>query len=333
MKASRPPAMDVSIVIVSYNVATVLEECLASIRKETTVPCEILVVDNASSDRSAAIVQERYPEATLIRNRVNAGFARANNQAIREARGRYLLLLNPDTLVLDGAVDRLVRFMDLHPDAGACGPRNLNPDGTLQHNCHCFPSLFLRLVEHLQLQRLYPHNRVCGREHLTYWDFESVRSVDWITGCSLMIRREALHSVGLLDENYFMYSEEMDFCYRLKKAGWKVLFNPDASIVHYGGQSALQQAQERVFARSIVTNLFQSRYYFFRKNYGPASYLGLRTMDLIYFAAVYLKNLARTDPEARSGKLTEYGTILRFIASPKMPLGRMPLGGRDSPPP
>ena len=322
--------MDVSIVIVSYNVADILDKCLVSIREETTRPYEILVVDNASSDRSVAIIKESHPDVILIRNRNNAGFARASNQAIRKARGRYLLLLNPDTLILHNAVDRLVTFMDLHPEAGACGPRNLHPDGSLQHNCHCFPSLFLRLIEHLQLQRLYPENRICGREHFTYWNFESVRSVDWITGCSLMIRREALDGVGHLDENYFLYSEEVDLCYRLKQAGWKTLFDPQASIVHYGGQSALQQTQERVFAKSIVTNLFQARYYFFRKNYGRLSYFCLRLLDLIYFSLVYLKNLTRSNKDIRNLKLAEYGTILRFVSSPKMPHGRMPLRERNS---
>ena len=196
--------MDVTIVIVSYNVAKLLEECLASIEKETSCDHEIIVVDNHSSDGSAEVAKALHPEIALIKNPRNVGFARANNQAFRMAKGRFVLMLNPDTRVLGGAIDRLVRFMDAHPEAGACGPKNLNSDLSLQYNCHHFPSLTSVLVEFLQLRRFFPKNKFFGRAQMTYWTYDEIKTVDSITGCSLMIRREALERLGYLDERYFM---------------------------------------------------------------------------------------------------------------------------------
>lgn len=309
--------MDVTIVIVSYNVADLLNECIVSIKKETSCEYEIIVIDNNSADNSIEMIKTNHSDVKLIQNKSNVGFAAANNQGFKIANGRYILMLNPDTVVLDSAIDRLVRFMDEHPDAGACGPKNLNADRSLQHNCHHFPTISMRLVEHLQLKRFFPRNKFFGREHMTYWDYDQVKEVDWITGCSLMIRREVLEQIGLLDENYFMYAEELDLCFRLKKYHWRTFFYPYASIVHYGGQSALNQNEEKVFAKSISYYLFTTKYYFFKKNYGYMSFYIIKSLDLIYYFTVYLKNIFRADKSIRRLRIDQSKAVLSLIIFPK----------------
>ena len=307
--------MDVTVVIISYNVEELLNKCITSIKRETNCSYEIIVVDNNSKDNSIIMVETHHPDVILIKNKDNVGFARANNQAFKKAKGRYFLMLNPDTIVLDIAIDKLVKFMDGHLDTGACGPKNLNPDMTLQHNCHHFPTLYTRLVFHLQLTRFFPRNKLFGREHMTYWDYNEIKEVDWITGCSLLIRKKTLDQVGLLDENFFMYTEETDLCFRLKKAKWKTVFYPDAAIIHYGGQSALSQNKEKVFAKSIITYLFTTRYYFFKKHYGYTNYIILKLIDFLYYSLIFIKNIFRSNKIIRKAKLEESTTVLSLIFS------------------
>jgi GT2 family glycosyltransferase len=282
--------MDVTIVIVSYNVANFLNDCLYSIKKETRCSYEVIVVDNYSEDNTVEIVQNQHPDIKLIKNQRNEGFAKANNRGFKIAKGRYILMLNPDTVILDKAIDKLVRFMDTHPKAGACGPKNFYPDLSLQHNCHHFPSLVMTFFECLQLRRFFPKKRLFGREQMTYWTYDEVRDVDWITGCSLMIRKTALDGVGFLDENYFIYSEECDFCYRLKQKKWKILFFPGASIIHYYGQSSSAQNPHKAKAKTATRYYFESRYYFFKKNFGRGREFLLRLIDIIYYSLSFLRN-------------------------------------------
>jgi len=282
--------MDVSIIIVSFNAGNYLNKCLLSVKKETASNYEIIVVDNHSRDDSVDIVKKYYPDVKLVEFQENVGFAKANNIAFKAANGRYVFMLNPDTVVLNGAIDKLVKFMDHNKSAGACGPKNLNTDLSLQYNCHHFPSLLLSLWEYLQLKRFFPHSRIFGREHMSYWDYNIVKEIDWITGCSLLIRKKVLDRIGFLDENYFMYSEECDLCFRMKKNNYLTLFYPGASIIHYGGQSSLKQEQQKTFSKTIVKYLFQSRYYFYRKNYGKGWEILLRLLDMIYFGISLIKN-------------------------------------------
>jgi GT2 family glycosyltransferase len=309
--------VDVTVVIVSYNVAELACEAVASVKQQTSCRFEIIVVDNGSVDNSVARIKSEHPDVIIIENGRNAGFAVANNQAFRIAAGRFLFMLNPDTVVLEGAIDRLVSFMEGHPKIGACGPKVLNPDLSLQYNCHHFPSLTLRVVEYLQLKRFFPRNRFFGREHMTYWDYNEENEVDWMTGCALLIRREALEQVGLLDENYFMYAEESDLCFRLKKTGWRVVFHPEASIIHHGGQSVLNQSEFKALDRTITSYLFSTRYYFFRKNYGYGNCLMLKTLDFLYYGAIYAKNLFRRNGLARQARMQESRAVLSLILSHK----------------
>jgi len=234
---------DVSVVVVSWNTRGLLRNCLGSILScAGGVPFEIIVIDNASSDGSADMVAADFPTAKIIRNVRNRGFAAANNQGLRVARGRYVLLLNPDTLILNGAIAETVRFADAHPDAAVVGCHTLCGDGRLQYNCFLFPSLVNLFLSLTRLNRLYPRNRFFGRERMTWWDYDTPRIVDVVAGCFMLVRRRAIDDVGLMDESYFMYSEETDWCWRFRRNGWKTMYTPDATIVHFREGSTSQCA-------------------------------------------------------------------------------------------
>lgn len=249
----------ISIIIVSWNTTWFLENCLASIlANPPTLPFESWVVDNASTDDSPRMVREKFPEVHLVENRENMGFARANNQAIQRCTGKYILLLNPDTLVASGALQALVDFFDGHPKAGAVGARMLNPDGSLQISSHPRPTLSRELwrlfhLDALSFYAMYP---------LTKWETNQPQEVDVLGGACLLLRKEVLEQVGFLDEDYFIYSEEVDLCYRIQRAGWRIYWVPQAEVVHFGGQSTQQVPTE------MFLNLYHSNIKYFRKHYG-----------------------------------------------------------------
>jgi hypothetical protein len=259
---TKPVQPDLSIVIVNWNTREALRQCLQSI--ETASPgitLETWIVDNASSDASVAMVREDFPGNKLIANSTNMGFARANNQAIARANGRYVLLLNSDTLAKPGALDAMVRFLDVHPTAGVVGPLTCNPDGSLQLSCFPKPSLAREFWFLFHLDELYPY----GIYDMRNWDRKAPREVDAVLGACLMTRREVLEQVGFLDEQFFMYSEEIDFCCRVRQAGWHIHWLPEAQIVHFGGQSTRQVASD------MFIQLYRSKILYFRKNHGSAS--------------------------------------------------------------
>ena len=248
-----------SIIIVSWNTAQFLENCLVSILANTpTSSCEIWVVDNASTDDSPRMVREMFPQVHLIENQENVGFARANNQAIQRCAGKYILLLNPDTLVTYGALQALVEFLDKHLEAGAAGARILNPDGSLQISSHPRPTLSRELWRLFHLDSLSPY----GEYPMTKWETNRVYEVDALMGSCLLLRKEVLAQVGFLDEDYFMYSEEVDLCYKIQRAGWRLLWVPQAKVVHFGGQSTKQVPTE------MFLNLYHGKIKFFRKHSG-----------------------------------------------------------------
>jgi GT2 family glycosyltransferase len=248
--------MKLSIVIVNWNTRDLLATCLESVlASAANSEMEVIVVDNASSDGSARMVRERFPQVYLIENQTNVGFACANNQAMQRCRGRFVLLLNSDTRVLSDALGQLVAFLEGHPRAGAAGPTLLNGDGSLQPSCH--PMLtpareFWRLIF---LDTLL-HRATYGAG---FWNSSLPRPVEVIKGACLMLRREALSEVGLLDETYFMYTEEMDLCLRLAQAGWQLWWVPAAQIIHYGEASSRQAAQD------MYIQLYRSKIQFYRK--------------------------------------------------------------------
>ena len=251
--------MDLSVIIVNWNTCQLTCQCLESIFATTEgLGLEVLVVDNASTDGSAQMVRENFPQVRLLENTSNTGFATANNQAIRLSNGEYLLLLNSDTLVKPGGIQDLVAFMQAHPHAGAAGARLLNPDGSLQYSCSPAPALGreTRRLFHL------PGVRPDGYYEMRDWDIRTPRQVDVLLGACLLLRRTTLDQVGMLDERYFMYSEEVDLCYRLRKGGWGLFWIPQARVVHFGGQST-RQASSEMFLR-----LYEAKLTYFRKNHG-----------------------------------------------------------------
>jgi len=270
-----------SIIIVNYNVKEFLRNCINSICASlTTKGYEIIVIDNNSSDNSVEMLKNEFPQVKLIENKENRGFAAANNQGISISKGRYILLLNPDTIVLPNALDTMMAFLDSHPKVGALGCRILNPDGTLQSSCRNFPSLLMIFFENIALYKLFSKSRVISKYYLRYWDHNKNRAVDWVLGACLMVRREVIDMVGLLDENFFMYGEDADWCKRINKQGWEVFFIPEAQIIHYGSQSSkLQQVQNLI-------ELHKSRQLFFKKHYGRiTASLG----RIIYGLGVFLR--------------------------------------------
>ena len=249
----------ISIIIVSWNTASFLENCLVSIlTNPPTSPFEIWVVDNASADDSPRMVREKFPQVHLIENRENMGFARANNQAILRCAGRYILLLNPDTLVASGALQALVDFLDKNTEVGAAGARILNPDGSLQISAHPQPTLSRELWRLFHLDNLSSY----AEYPLTKWETKEAREVDVLMGACLLLRKEVLNQIGFLDEDYFIYSEEVDLCYRIQRAGWHLFWVPQAEVAHFGGQST-QQAPTEMFL-----NLYHGKIKYFRKHYG-----------------------------------------------------------------
>lgn len=254
-----------SVVIVSWNVCEPLRACLSALREDGS-GCvgEVFVVDNASSDGTAEAVAAEFPEVRLTRNRENLGFARACNQALRVATGDFVCLLNPDTEVCPGALGDLVDFMETHPTAGAAGPCLLNPDGTVQPNGGPFPALaatFLRATRLSALRRRWFERRYCwGRE-----DFSATVQVDQLSGACLVLRRAALDAVGLLDEEFFLYYEEVDWLLRARRLGWQTWYVPSSRVTHRWGASTKQlpdaalrhlaASQRRYFARHSPTLL------------------------------------------------------------------------------
>jgi len=236
---------DVSIIIVSWNTREILSNCLRSVYENAgAVRFHVMVIDNASTDGSAEMVREAFGGVQLLVNTQNRGFAAANNQGMAVAPGRYVLLLNSDTIVLDGAIEKAVAFADAHPEAAVVGCRVLNSDRTLQRTCFRFPSLLNMLLSSTYLYKLWPRSKLLGREQMTWWNRDDVREVDVVTGCFMLVRRAALLEVGLMDEAFFMYGEETDWCYRFRQAGWKILFAPCGEIIHLGGASAARAANE-----------------------------------------------------------------------------------------
>lgn len=231
--------MDVSVIIVSWNTRDILRDCLKSIAEQTRrVTYEIIVVDNASSDDTVEMLERDFPQVKVVENEENLGFSRGNNIGIDRSSGCYMALVNSDVILLDGCLDRMVDYMDSHPKTGMAGPRALNRDGSLQVSCRKFPTLWNNFCQTIGLNYLFPKSPLFSEPFMKYWAHDQEREVDVLSGCFWMIRREALEQVGLLDEAFFFYGEDIDWCKRFHKAGWGVMFYPGAEAIHLGGASS-----------------------------------------------------------------------------------------------
>lgn len=282
-----PPATcDLSIIIVNWNTRDLLAECLESVCDdqlqmigEQTPITEIIVVDNASTDGSVGMVRDRFPSVHLRENSENIGFARANNQAIRMAMGRFILLLNSDTVVQPNALQLLIEALERYPKAGAAGPQVLNPDGTLQNCYGSLPSIFSELIGPYAFDTLTkPWGRIGGRMHKTLMPNERCKAVDRVSFACTMIRREALEQVGLLDERFEFYSEDYDYFMRLRQVGWETIFCPQSRIVHHWGASSSQRSEWS------LRQLYRSKRLYSAKHQGATAETVLRFGFAVRFA-------------------------------------------------
>jgi GT2 family glycosyltransferase len=276
--------MSLSIVIVNYNTERLLKGCLESVYAGANgTPLDIWVVDNHSRDGSVAMLKSLFPTVRVIENDANVGFSRANNLVVAQSRSDYILLLNPDTVILEDAIERMVRFMDAHPEAGIAGCKVLNRDGTLQLACRRrIPTPEVAFYRLTGLSKLFPQSRIMAKYNMTYESPDRMHEVDAVSGAFLMIRRQVVEKIGLLDERFFMYGEELDWCLRAKRAGWAVLYYPDAQILHYKGEST------KYNSRKAAVEFYRAMYLFHRKHF--AADYSHATNALIY-AAIFLRAL------------------------------------------
>lgn len=254
--------IDLSIIIVSWNVAEMVEACLESIeRTRDDLTLEIIVVDSASSDDTVSRTTARFPHVVLMPQSENIGFSRCNNLGLARAQGKYLLLLNPDTIVLPGALSKLVAYLDEHPTVGIAGPHTHNSDGSHQSTRRRFPTPMTAFFESTWLQAHAPQG-LLAHYYAADIDDDATAPVDWVQGSALMARRTVYEQIGGLDERFVMYSEELDWCRRAKDAGWGVVYVGDAHIIHHGGKSSDQIAAQRHI------HFERSKLLYFRKYHG-----------------------------------------------------------------
>ncbi len=313
--------IDLSIIIVNWNVRDLLRECLRSVLAPMARSAEedgyalgprsveVLVVDNASADGSAEMVRTEFPGVLLVASDVNLGFAAGNNLGLRRVRGRYVLLLNPDTVVRPGALAAMLGYLDAHPRVGLVGPLLRYGDGTVQSSRRRFPSFGQALMESTILEEWFPRNRWAREYRLEDVPIAGPLQVDWVNGSCMMVRSEAIAQVGLLDERIFMYSEELDWCRRLAAAGWAVVFLPEAEVVHYEGRSSGQVAA----SRQIYFD--SSKVYYFGKHHGACQAEALRLFlllgHLVHLAEEGLKFAVGHKRDLRRERVTAYWRVLR----------------------
>ncbi len=280
---------DVTVVVVTWNALPWIEQCLDSVRGR-----DVVVVDNGSTDGTVAFVRERYPDVRLLEQE-NRGMGGGNNAGMRVAAGRYFFLLNSDAWVLGDGLDRLVGFADEHPEAAVVGPRLLNTDGSLQRSVRGEPTLWGLATEYLFIRKLAPHTRLLNPLYRGDFAHDEIAEVDWLYGPALLVRHEAADAVGLFDEDFFMFSEEVDWLTRFRRAGWKVLFVPQAEVVHVGGASH--------GGKLYVENL-RGHLRFFAKHKGPKEAERARRLLLV---SLRLRALLLRRQEYRDG--------VRFLSS------------------
>lgn len=303
--------MKLSIVIICWNDRKVIDDCLRSIYANThhVAPFEVIVSDNGSTDGSVEFIREHYPQVQVIENRQNLGFARGNNVGIKHSTGEWVHILNPDTVVHEGALDRMVAFAEKHPEAGAVGCRVLNPDGSYQISARPFPSVRGSWLAALYLRPLGHLGKMLTPDFYTGWNGDTERTVDWQSGCCVMLRGSLLRQLDGFDEQFFYQYEEVDLCYRVWKAGYKILFTPAATITHLGGQSVGR------FRLRFEIEKHRNRYRYFYKHFGPsgawrirrASLASIRVRQLGYSVIGLIKS-----DEAIANRLAMYKIVAKW---------------------
>ncbi len=264
--------VELSIVILNYNTRDLLNDCLGSLFESYKSEIlsnryEVIVIDNGSNDESAEMVKKDFPGVKLIANRQNYGFAKGNNIGMKETKGKYILLLNSDTFVEKNTLPVIVKFMEENPAAGVATCRVELSNGALDPACHRgFPTPWAAITYFLGLEKLFPKSKLFAQYHQTYKDLKTAHEIDSPTGAFYLVRCEVIRKVGLLDEDYFMYAEDLDWSYRIKKAGWKILYVPDVKITHFKKQSGRQNIS-REERKKATDYFYQTMKLFYRKHY------------------------------------------------------------------
>ncbi|NUQ80925.1 MAG: glycosyltransferase [Bacteroidetes bacterium] len=295
--------MDVSVIIVSYNVRSYLINCIRSVQEASPGwKVEIIVVDNASDDQSTEAVSAAFPDVKLIRNPVNVGFGAACNQGVQVSAGRYILFLNPDSLVDRPVFSTLIPYMDANPSVGLTGCKILNEDGTLQPACRrSFPTLWVSFTRLSGLSRLFPHSKRFARYNLTYLDENEMADIDAVSGAFMFVRREAFDQTGGFDEDYFMYGEDLDLCYQVRKAGFRVVYHPATTVIHFKGRSKSVHVDTRY-------HFYESMKIFARKHgSGNPVFIGLLNL------AITFRYLLAAFRERSAGLLTGLTDVISLL--------------------
>lgn len=288
--------IDLSVVILNYNTKDLTRTCLATVfaSRLGAHSMEVILCDNGSTDGSAEMVKSEFPQVIIIENNKNLGFAAGNNPGIKKARGRYILLLNTDTEVPPDTFAAMISFMDNHDDAGAATCKLLLPDGSIDPACHRgFPTPWVAFTYLTKLEKLFPHTKLFGEYHQGYKDLSTIHEVDCIVGAFFMVRREVVREIGLLDEAYFMYGEDIDWCYRIRQKGWKIFYNPTVTMLHKKKQSGRANILR---SRRVTTEIYFHTYnwLFYKKHYAE-KYPGILTfmVNSIYATRLFfLKNFS-----------------------------------------
>lgn len=311
--------MDVSVIIVNWNTRDLLRDCLKSVYEQTKdILFEVIVIDNASSDGSVDMVKSEFCQVVLIENKQNRGFAAGVNQGIAVAKGRYALVLNSDTIVCDNAIGKTMRYADKHPEAALVGCQVLDNSNTIQMTCFRFPSVLNLFLHTFALNKIFKKHHFLGREWMLWWPRDSEREVEVVSGSFMLVRRNAIDDIGLMDEDYFLYYEETDWCYRFAKAGWKILFWPGAKIIHcHGGRNSSKQE-----ALKMAVQMQKSCLIFFKKHRDIVSYITVRLLLMISLAcrfcfwtvALFVKYLLRNSSNHEKKKIAENWSIFKYCA-------------------
>jgi len=255
---------ELSIIIVSWNVKELLEKCLKSIYKyKTDLFLEIIVVDNASTDKTIEMIKKNFPKVKLIINDINKGFAKANNQGILASQGEFILLLNPDTEIIKNSLEKMMDFMKKHYQAGIAGCKHLNSDWTIQPSVRRFPNFWSLFFIFTKMAKIFPQIPTIYYYLAKDLNLKIAQPVDQVAGSFFLMRRKVIDEIGLFDENFFIWFEEVDYCLRAKKAGWQIWYNPEAEIIHYGGKSFNQ-----ILTFKKQKMFFKSAKYYLQKH-GP----------------------------------------------------------------
>lgn len=306
--------MDISVVIVAWNAKRYLELCLQSLADAPPRrTLEILVVDNASEDGTAEMVAAKFPYVKLIRSKENLGFSKGNNLAIRQCQGRYIALVNPDVILLPDCLDALADFLDQNPKVGNVGPRVFNPDMSQQSTCRRFPTLWNNFCSASGLASVSKGSRIFAGEHMFFFPHDRTQAVDVLVGCFSMIRREALETVGLLDEGLFMYGDDVDWCRRCWNSGWQVVFFPGARAIHDRGKTTSPYPVRFAVAQQ------RSVLHYWKKHHSWVGVVGIRSIMLFHHMLRYLAAVVRRSGRSEVGKKVSSACLRELI------LGKTPI--------